>query len=67
MGEHEQWQLDGGAPELYERYIVPAVTALWAADLVEWAAPGPASGCWMSRAAPGSWRASRSSVWAPGG
>ena len=41
MAEHEQWQLDGSAPELYERYIVPAVTALWAADLVEWAAPGP--------------------------
>jgi len=42
MGEHEQqWQLDGSAPELYERYIVPAVTALWAADLVERAAPRP--------------------------
>ncbi|HET7877016.1 MAG TPA: methyltransferase domain-containing protein [Methylomirabilota bacterium] len=41
MGEHAQWQLDGSAPELYERYIVPAVTALWAADLVEWASPEP--------------------------
>ena len=39
MGTHEPWQLEGSAPELYERYIVPAVTALWAADLVELAAP----------------------------
>jgi ubiquinone/menaquinone biosynthesis C-methylase UbiE len=31
----EQWQLDASAPALYERYLVPAVTALWAADLVE--------------------------------
>ena len=30
----EQWQLDGSAPELYQRYLVPAVTALWAVDLV---------------------------------
>jgi SAM-dependent methyltransferase len=31
----EQWQLDGGAAELYQRRLVPAVTAGWAADLVE--------------------------------
>jgi ubiquinone/menaquinone biosynthesis C-methylase UbiE len=30
---HEEWQLQGGAAELYQRYLVPAVTALWAADL----------------------------------
>ena len=41
MGEQEQWQLDGSAPELYQRYLVPAVTALWAADLVAWAALRP--------------------------
>jgi hypothetical protein len=35
MGEREQWQLDGSAPELYERYLVPAVTAKWAADLAD--------------------------------
>jgi ubiquinone/menaquinone biosynthesis C-methylase UbiE len=35
----EQWQLDGTAPELYERYLVPAITSLWAADLVERAHP----------------------------
>ena len=35
MSGQEQWQLDGSAPELYERYLVPAVTAVWAADLVE--------------------------------
>ncbi len=41
MAEHEAWQLEGSAPELYERYLVPAITALWAADLVERAAPRP--------------------------
>jgi ubiquinone/menaquinone biosynthesis C-methylase UbiE len=33
--EQEQWQLDASAPALYERYLVPAITALWAADLVD--------------------------------
>ena len=41
MAQHEQWQLNGSAPELYERYLVPAITALWAADLVDRAAPQP--------------------------
>jgi ubiquinone/menaquinone biosynthesis C-methylase UbiE len=31
----ERWQLDGDAAELYQRHLVPAVTAVWAADLVE--------------------------------
>src|SRR5689334_2547907 len=31
----ERWQLDGDAAELYQRYLVPTVTAVWAADLVE--------------------------------
>ncbi len=35
MHGQEQWQLDGSAPELYERYLVPAVTAVWATDLIE--------------------------------
>ena len=35
MSRQEQYQLDGSAPELYERYLVPAVTAVWAADLIE--------------------------------
>jgi ubiquinone/menaquinone biosynthesis C-methylase UbiE len=35
MGEQEQWQLDGDAPELYQRYLVPAMTAMWAADLAD--------------------------------
>jgi len=39
LAEHEAYQLDGSAPELYERYLVPAITALWAADLVARAAP----------------------------
>lgn len=29
-----RWQLEGSAPELYERYLVPAVTLPWAEDLV---------------------------------
>lgn len=41
MSEQKQWQLAGTAPELYQRYLVPAVTAIWAADLVEQAALGP--------------------------
>src|SRR5690349_12746157 len=31
----ERWQLDGDAAELYQRHLVPAVTAVWAAALVE--------------------------------
>jgi ubiquinone/menaquinone biosynthesis C-methylase UbiE len=34
-GGQEQWQLDAGAPELYQRYLVPAVTSMWAADLAD--------------------------------
>lgn len=33
-GDLEQWQLRGSAAELYERYLVPAVTSQWAVDLV---------------------------------
>ena len=29
------WQLEGSAAEVYERYLVPAVTLPWAADLLE--------------------------------
>jgi ubiquinone/menaquinone biosynthesis C-methylase UbiE len=39
MTLHEQWQLDGTAAELYERYLVPLITSLWAADLVDRSAP----------------------------
>jgi ubiquinone/menaquinone biosynthesis C-methylase UbiE len=35
MRAAERWQLDGRAPELYERYLVPAMTAMWAVDLVD--------------------------------
>lgn len=34
MPHHEHWQLEGSTPELYERYLVPAITSLWAADLI---------------------------------
>jgi len=33
--DQEKWQLEGSAPELYERYLVPAVTLPWAEDLVD--------------------------------
>src|SRR5882724_1112383 len=39
MSNAGHWQLDGSAPELYERYLVPAITSVWAADLVERASP----------------------------
>ncbi len=35
MSKAEQWQLEGGAAELYERHLASAVTGLWASDLVE--------------------------------
>jgi ubiquinone/menaquinone biosynthesis C-methylase UbiE len=41
MGEQEQWQLDGPASELYQRYLVPAMTSMWAADLADRAALRP--------------------------
>lgn len=41
MAQDEEWQLEGSTAELYERYLVPAITALWAADLVGRAAPQP--------------------------
>lgn len=31
----EHWQMDGTAPELYERYLVPAITSHWAGDLLD--------------------------------
>ena len=41
MSDDGQWQLHGSAPELYERYLVPAITALWANDLLQRAALQP--------------------------
>ncbi|HEY5659228.1 MAG TPA: methyltransferase domain-containing protein [Gaiellaceae bacterium] len=35
IGDPSGWQLEGSAPELYERYLVPAVTLPWARDLVD--------------------------------
>jgi ubiquinone/menaquinone biosynthesis C-methylase UbiE len=40
MVGHHHWQLDGSAPELYEKYLVPAITTKWADDLVGRAQPG---------------------------
>jgi ubiquinone/menaquinone biosynthesis C-methylase UbiE len=41
MSEQEHWQLDGSAPDLYQRYLVPAMTAMWAGDLLDRAALRP--------------------------
>ena len=39
MAPHEAWQLQGNAAELYQRHLVPAITAIWAEELVARAAP----------------------------
>jgi ubiquinone/menaquinone biosynthesis C-methylase UbiE len=41
MADHAHWQLDGSAPELYQRYLVPSITSLWASDLLDRALPKP--------------------------
>jgi ubiquinone/menaquinone biosynthesis C-methylase UbiE len=41
MSDGEHWQLDGSAPELYERYLVPAITSIWASDLIDRSRPQP--------------------------
>ena len=41
QGDHEQWQLDARAPELYQRFLVPAMTSMWATDLADRAALKP--------------------------
>jgi ubiquinone/menaquinone biosynthesis C-methylase UbiE len=35
------WQVEGNAAELYQRYLVPAITTKWAMDLVSRAQPRP--------------------------
>jgi ubiquinone/menaquinone biosynthesis C-methylase UbiE len=44
MSAHEHWQMDASAPELYERYLVPAITSVWANDLLDRIAPNPGEG-----------------------
>jgi ubiquinone/menaquinone biosynthesis C-methylase UbiE len=39
MVDHHHYQLDGSAPELYQRYLVPAITTKWAEDLLGRAEP----------------------------
>jgi ubiquinone/menaquinone biosynthesis C-methylase UbiE len=41
VSAHEHWQMDASAPELYERYLVPAITSVWAIDLLDRVAPRP--------------------------
>lgn len=35
MSVDEHWQMDASAPELYERYLVPTITSIWADDLLD--------------------------------
>ena len=39
MSTNEHWQMDASAPELYERYLVPAITSFWANDLLDRVGP----------------------------
>jgi ubiquinone/menaquinone biosynthesis C-methylase UbiE len=39
MSDVEHWQMDAGTPELFERYLVPAITSVWANDLLDRVAP----------------------------
>jgi ubiquinone/menaquinone biosynthesis C-methylase UbiE len=41
MVQKEQWQLAGSAPEVYERYLVPALFGPWAPVLIDAAALRP--------------------------
>jgi ubiquinone/menaquinone biosynthesis C-methylase UbiE len=41
MSTHEQWQLGGNAPEMYEHYLVPALFRPWAPMLIDAAALQP--------------------------
>jgi ubiquinone/menaquinone biosynthesis C-methylase UbiE len=41
MAQHEAWQVAGSAAELYQRHLVPTIASLWAADLIDRAAPRP--------------------------
>jgi ubiquinone/menaquinone biosynthesis C-methylase UbiE len=38
MSDEDRWQVRGTAPELYNRHLVPAMTAMWALDLTQRAA-----------------------------
>jgi ubiquinone/menaquinone biosynthesis C-methylase UbiE len=41
MVQKEQWQLAGSAPDVYERYLVPAIFGVWAPVLIDAAALRP--------------------------
>lgn len=73
MAAREHWQMDASAPELYERYLVPAITSIWVKDLLDRTRPTkgevysmspaePASWCgyWMNGGTSGGWLASTS-------
>jgi hypothetical protein len=39
MAQQEAWQVRRSAAELYQRYLFPAMASLWAAELIDRAAP----------------------------
>jgi hypothetical protein len=51
------WQLEGSAAELFQRYLVPAITLKWAEDLVRRAQLRTGELVLDLLAAPGSWLA----------
>jgi spore coat protein U-like protein len=52
MSEPEHWQTEGGAAEFYERYLVPTITCLWAADLLDRARPRRVKRCSIAQQVP---------------
>ena len=61
------WQLEGtAAAELFERYLVPAITAKWAEDLLAARNLGGEKRFWTSLAGPALSRVWRGNEWAEG-
>jgi hypothetical protein len=66
MIDHHNWQLDGSAAELYQRYLVPAIMTKWAEDLVDRAQPAREKWFSTSLAEPGLLRARQAGGWPRG-
>jgi hypothetical protein len=60
------WQLEGTAAELFERYLVPAITAKWAEDLVDRAQPRKGDAILDIACAPPLWRVWQQNEWVEG-
>ena len=55
----ERRQLEGEAPELYQRYLVPAMTAMWASRPCRTSGVRVGERCWTWRVAPVWWHGLR--------